>query len=102
MSLPRMLPITAPVLATPADEKRLRVAGFVPVVRWVDVANRSDVPLKTIEALTLLDRREAAAKGGTRREPLIVKVPTALNLVHDQVQREIAAKTQPQKKGKSK
>ncbi len=43
------------------DAKRLREAGFAPVIRWVDVANRSDVPLKTIEALTLLDRR--ALKG---------------------------------------
>jgi hypothetical protein len=42
--------------------ERLRAAGFVLVVRWVDVAHRDDVPLKTIEALTLLDRREAVAK----------------------------------------
>lgn len=40
------------------DKARLFAAGFAPVVRWVDVTNRSDVPLKTVEALTLLDRRE--------------------------------------------
>jgi hypothetical protein len=42
-----------------ADEKRLLDAGFAPVVRWVEVRGRSDVALKTIEALTRLDRREA-------------------------------------------
>lgn len=47
---------------SPADEARLRTAGFAPVTRWVDVRSRSDVPLKTIEALTILDRREAAGK----------------------------------------
>lgn len=47
--------------ASPKDEKRLRDAGFMPIVRWVDVHGRSDVPLKTIEALTLLDRREEKA-----------------------------------------
>lgn len=40
------------------DAKKLAAAGFRPVVRWVDVNGRSDVPLKTIEALTLLDRRK--------------------------------------------
>lgn len=44
-----------------ADAERLAAAGFAPVVRWVDVRGRSDVALKTIDALTLLDRR----KGGS-------------------------------------
>lgn len=40
------------------DAKKLAAAGFRPIVRWVDVRGKSDKPLKTIEALTLLDRRE--------------------------------------------
>ena len=44
------------------DEQRLIAAGFAPVVRWVEIRGRSDAALKTIEALTLLDRREAKAK----------------------------------------
>jgi hypothetical protein len=52
-----------PVVYTTAEiAARLRAAGFTPVVRWVDTMNRSDTPLKTVEALTLLDRREEAAK----------------------------------------
>lgn len=47
---------------SPKDEARLRAAGFMPVVRWVDVEARSDMPLKTIEALTLLDRREESLR----------------------------------------
>ena len=39
------------------DAQRLVAAGFAPVVRWVDVRNGSDTPLKGVEALTLLDRR---------------------------------------------
>lgn len=42
---------------------RLRAAGFAPVLRWVDVANRDDKPWKAIEVLTMLDRREAKEKG---------------------------------------
>lgn len=53
-----------------SDEKRLRAAGFAPVIRWVDTKARSDVGLKTIEALTLLDRRgpepKIKAKKGSR------------------------------------
>ena len=41
------------------DFDRLKAAGFEPIVRWVDCEAASDVPLKTVEALTLLDRREA-------------------------------------------
>ena len=52
---------------TRADEDRLRAAGFAPIVRWVDVANRSDTPLKLIEALTLLDRRDEAAMKQKRK-----------------------------------
>ena len=52
---------------THADEKRLRAAGFAPIVRWVDVTNRSDTPLKLIEALTLLDRRDEAVMKQKRK-----------------------------------
>lgn len=53
------LEMPLPVLScTLAERNRLVKAGFRPVVRWVDVEGRSDVPLKTIEALTLLSRRE--------------------------------------------
>jgi hypothetical protein len=45
------------------EEKRLRDAGFAPVVRWVDVKGRSDTAMKTVEALTLLYRRESHEKG---------------------------------------
>lgn len=56
---PKDLEMPLPVLScTPAERNRLVKAGFRPVVRWVDVEGRSDVPLKTIEALTLLSRRE--------------------------------------------
>lgn len=46
------------------DEKRLRAAGFVPVLRWLDYVMdpRTDQALKTVEALTILDRREESAK----------------------------------------
>jgi len=47
---------------TKADETRLRKAGFRPVVRWIE-GERSSEALKTIEALTRLDRREASSKG---------------------------------------
>ncbi len=52
------------VMCSAADETRLRRGGFLPVVRWADILSHSDTPLKTIEALTLLDRREEAAKAG--------------------------------------
>ena len=47
------------VTVSHADEKRLRAAGFAPVVRWVDTLAQPpcDYPYKTIEALTILDRR---------------------------------------------
>ena len=41
--------------AKPEDEKRLLDAGFRPVVRW---ARGTAEALKTVEALTLLDRQE--------------------------------------------
>lgn len=41
---------------TPAEEKRLRAAGYAPVVRWVHVPSRSDEALKTIDALTRVER----------------------------------------------
>ena len=40
------------------DFKRLEAARFMPVVRWVDFNSKSDATYKTVEALTLLDRRE--------------------------------------------
>lgn len=53
------LEMPLPVLSCTLQERnRLVKAGFRPVVRWVDVRGKSDKPLKTIEALTLLDRRE--------------------------------------------
>lgn len=61
MSTQRVKTADVTVKVVEADEKRLREAGFAPVVRWVDTRMKSDVPLKTVEALTLLDRREAAA-----------------------------------------
>ena len=58
MKKPESFPMPLPVLScTKAEGERLLKAGFRPVVRWVDVNGRSDVPLKTIEALTLLGRR---------------------------------------------
>lgn len=40
------------------DFARLEAARFMPVIRWVDFGSTSDRALKTVEALTLLDRRE--------------------------------------------
>ena len=48
--------IELPLMCSEADVKRLRAAGWAPVVRWVDAANKSDTPLKTVEVLTHLDR----------------------------------------------
>jgi hypothetical protein len=60
---PKVPSVSPPVLGcTDVEAARLVKAGFRPVVRWVDVEARSDTPLKTIEALTLLDRREAKRK----------------------------------------
>lgn len=47
---------------SPKDEVRLRAAGFRPVLRWIE-GDKATAALKTIEALTLLDRREGASKG---------------------------------------
>ena len=49
----RMIQVPGP---SEADEKRLRAAGYAPVVRWVHVVSRATEELKTVEALTLLDR----------------------------------------------
>lgn len=48
--------ITLPSTITKEEEARLRAAGWTPVVRWVDARNRSDIPLKAIEAITRLMR----------------------------------------------
>jgi hypothetical protein len=49
--------VTVPTISQ-KDFDRLQAAKFLPVIRWVDFNSRSDKALKTIEALTLLDRRE--------------------------------------------
>ncbi len=49
--------LTLPSMITKEEEARLRAAGWTPVVRWVDAKNRSDVPLKAIEAITRLMRK---------------------------------------------
>jgi hypothetical protein len=48
--------IEVPLTCTSDDVDRLREAGYAPVLRWVNVENQSDTPLKTVEVLTLLDR----------------------------------------------
>lgn len=53
-----MVSVSAACVVSEKDFLRLKAAGFRPVTRWVDVNGRSDVPLKTVEALTLLDRKE--------------------------------------------
>ena len=60
----RMLEV--PVQATEEEVKRLRAAGFQPVVRWITPSPGSQ-ELKTIEALTRLDRIGMACPdcGGT-------------------------------------
>jgi hypothetical protein len=53
-----MLTVSAACVVSERDYARLKAAGFKPVTRWVDTVARSDKPLKTVEALTLLDRKE--------------------------------------------
>ena len=44
------------------DEKLLRAAGLSPVVRWVDVLDRSDVGLKTTDAVAAVLKRGKKGK----------------------------------------
>jgi hypothetical protein len=50
--------LTLPSMLTRDEEAQLRAAGWVPVVRWVDAANSSDVPLKALEVLAFLTRKK--------------------------------------------
>jgi hypothetical protein len=52
--------VSLPSTLTKAEEARLRAAGWAPVLRWVHVASKSDVPLKGIEALTRIMRQDEA------------------------------------------
>ena len=47
--------IELPLMCSVADVKRLKDAGWAPVVRWVS-DSAPDAQLKTVEVLTKLDR----------------------------------------------
>ena len=47
--------IELPLMCSAADVKRLKDAGWAPVVRWVS-DSAPDTALKTVEVLTHLDR----------------------------------------------
>jgi hypothetical protein len=52
------------------DYDRLCAAGLRPVVRWVELGDPKGETLKTVEALTLLDRRaEAQTKPAKKAKP---------------------------------
>jgi hypothetical protein len=54
--------VTAIVSIVKGDEARLRAAGFVPVVRWVNAKERSDEALKTLDALIRVERGKKKGK----------------------------------------
>lgn len=55
----KMMQVTGTVSATEADEKKLRAAGFAPVLRWVRPFRRSEKALKTREALAVIEREKS-------------------------------------------
>lgn len=63
-----MITILLPCLCTTAEEAKLRAAGYSPVLRWVYTPSRSDDALKTIDALTLLERGRKEGSHGQRQE----------------------------------
>jgi len=62
----KMMQVTGTVSATEADEKRLRAAGFAPVLRWIRPFGRSEKTFKTREALAVVDLEERRAARGAR------------------------------------
>jgi hypothetical protein len=56
--MPKMMRVTGTVSATEAEEKKLRAAGFAPVLRWIRPFGRSEKVFKTHEALAVVRREK--------------------------------------------
>ena len=65
--------IVLPSTLTKAEEARLRAAGWAPVLRWVHVASKSDVPFKGIEALSRVLRQDETRAKTAKLGPKALK-----------------------------